>query len=89
MPEVLRLNRPPLEGGGIRSITDVSEPRTTMTTFLLVSVALLIIALVTTIASLLRAKDGYEDQAGFHPVRHPDPHPEPTVGRLVTRAPLR
>jgi hypothetical protein len=57
-----------------------------MTTFLLVSVTLLIIAVVITIVSVLRAKDGYEDRAGFHPVRHPDRVHQPPVGRMVTRA---
>jgi hypothetical protein len=58
-----------------------------MTTFLLVSVAVLIMALATTFVSLLRARDGYEDRAGFHPVRRAGPPRAPSVGRIVTRAP--
>ncbi len=60
-----------------------------MTTFLLISVALLILAIATTIVSMVRAKDGFEDEAGFHPVRQEDRGHEAEVGRLVTRAPSR
>jgi hypothetical protein len=60
-----------------------------MTTFLLISVALLILAVATTIVSALRAKDGYEDHDGYHPVPHADQDHEPAVGRFATRASSR
>jgi len=58
-----------------------------MTTFLVISVALLVVALTTTIVSLFRAKDGFEDAAGFHPAARTDASDGSAVGRIVRRAP--
>jgi hypothetical protein len=58
-----------------------------MTAFLLSSVVVLLVALAGMIISLLRAKDGYEDRAGFHPVRHAGPRRPPAVGRIANRIP--
>jgi hypothetical protein len=56
-----------------------------MTAFLVASVAVLIVALTAMVISLLRAKDGYEDRAGFHPARHAGLRRPPAVGRIATR----
>lgn len=53
-----------------------------MTTLLFVFLGLMVVATGTTILAVVRAKDGYEDDSGFHPAGLAEPSAAPPAPGL-------